>query len=143
MAILTKDTREGNEFLGKLKTITDERVYAFSGGYPRGPEWPKKTIHTNLDFARNCGLPKRMASGAMFEGYLTELMINLFGENWLKGGKMTLKFIAIVSPGDTLLTKTIVKTRHIEDERIIFELEVWCENQRGNKVVIGAATGIL
>ena len=140
MAIITKDTHEGYEVSGKLKTVTEERVYAFSGGLPKGPGWPKKTIHTDFDFAKSCGLPSRAVSGAMFEGYLTELMIDLFGEGWLKHGKMSLKFIAIVDPGDTLLPKAIVQSRQVEDSGVRFVVEVWCENQHGNKVVIGTAT---
>ena len=144
MVAITKDTREREEFSGNLKTVTDERVYAFSGGFPRGPEWPIKTIHTDLEFAKSCGLPARAASGAMFEGYLTELMIDLFGEGWLKhGNKMSLKFIAIVDPGDTLLPKAIVRSRQVEDSGVRFVVEVWCENQHGNKVVIGTATGLV
>lgn len=143
MAIITKDTKAGSEFSGKLKSVTEERVFAFSGGFPKVPEWPRRTIHTNLEFARSCGLPKRTASGAMFEGYLTELMIDLFGEQWMSGGKMTLKFIAIVTPGDTLLPKAIIKAKCREQSGVKFDMEVWCEDQHGNKVVIGAASGFL
>jgi acyl dehydratase len=143
MAIITRDTPEGAEFSGKLKTVTEERVYAFSGGFPKGPDWPKKNIHTDLEFAKSCGLPTRAASGAMFEGYLTELMIDLFGENWLSGGRMELKFIAIVDVGDKLLPKAIVQSKYIEDSGVRFVMEVWCQNQHGNKVVVGTATGIV
>jgi acyl dehydratase len=143
MAIITRDATEGAEFSGKLKTVTEERVYAFSGGFPKGPDWPKKNIHTDLEFAKSCGLPTRAASGAMFEGYLTELMIDLFGENWLSGGKMELKFIAIVDVGDKLLPKAIVQSKYIEDSGVRFVMEVWCQNQHGNKVVVGTATGIV
>jgi acyl dehydratase len=143
MAIITKDIQEGHEFSGKLKTVTEERVYAFSGGFPKGPGWPRKTIHTDLEFAKSCGLPTRAASGAMFEGYLTELMIDLFGENWLRRGKMSLTFIAIVDPGDTLVPKSVVRSKQAEGSRVRFVMEVWCENQHGNKVVVGTATGLV
>lgn len=143
MAIITKDTPEGYEVSGNLKTVTDERVFAFSGGYPKGTGWPNKTIHTNLEFARSGGLPTRAASGAMFEGYLAELMIDLFGENWLKEGKMSLKFIAIVDPGDTLLPKAVVQSKYMESSVTRFVMDVYCENQRGEKVVVGTATGLV
>jgi acyl dehydratase len=143
MAIITKDIQEGREFSGKLKTVTEERVYAFSGGFPKGPGWPKKTIHTDLEFAKSCGLPTRAASGAMFEGYLTELMVDLFGESWLRHGKMSLTFIAIVDPGDTLVPKSVVRSKQAEGSGVGFVMEVWCENQHGNKVVVGTATGLV
>ena len=143
MARIIKETQKGSEFQGNLKTVTEERVYAFSGGFPKGKDWPKKNIHTDLEFARSCGLPTRAASGAMFEGYLTELMIDLFGENWLTYGKMSLKFINIVDVNDRLLPKAIVQSKQIQNSNIIFTMEVWCENQHGNRVVVGTATGII
>lgn len=143
MTIITKETQEGYEVSGNLKTVTEERVYAFSGGFSQDPGYPKKNIHTDLEVAKSCGLPSRAASGAMFEGYLTELMIYLFGENWLTGGKMSLTFIAIVDPGDRLLPKAIVRSRHVEGSGVRCVMDVWCENQHGNKVVVGTATGLL
>lgn len=143
MAIITKETQEGSEFQGSLKTVTEDRVYAFSGGFPKGTDWPKKNIHTDLEFAKSCGLPTRAASGAMFEGYLTELMIDLFGEDWLTYSKMSLKFIAIVDVNDTILPRAVVQSRQSEDSGIRFMMDVWCENQHGNKVTVGTATGTI
>lgn len=141
MTIITKETQEGSEFQGSLKMVTEDRVYAFSGGFPKGTDWPKKNIHTDLEFAKSCGLPTRAASGAMFEGYLTELMIDLFGEDWLTYGKMSLKFIAIVDVNDTILPRAVVQSRQSEDSGIRFMMDVWCENQHGNKVTVGTTTG--
>ncbi|MFC2056725.1 MaoC family dehydratase [Chloroflexota bacterium] len=143
MNFITKYIQDGHEFRGSPKIPTQERVNNFSGGYPKGPGWPKKTIHTNLEFAKSCGLTACAASGAMPEGYLTQLMIELFGIDWLRHGKMTLKFIATVKPDDTVLPKAIVRDRQIEDRNIRFIMEVWCENQDGKKVVVGTASGLL
>lgn len=143
MPIITKEAREGSEFEGNLRTVTEQRVYAFSGGFPKGPEWPRKNIHTDLEFAKSCGLPTRAASGAMFEGYLTELMSELFGERWLTYGKMSLKFIAIVDVNDTLLPKAAVQSKQVQGSDVILTMDVWCENQHGNRVVVGRAMGIV
>ena len=56
---------------------------------------------------------------------------------------MSLTFIAIVDPGDRLLPRAIVRSRHIEGSGVRFVMDVWCENQHGNKVVVGTATGLL
>ena len=141
MAVITRDTPEGFEVSGNLKTVIEERVYAFSGGFLQDPGFPKKNIHTDLEFAQSCGLKTRAASGAMFESYLVELMIDLFGEDWLRYGKMNLTFIAIVDPGDTLVPRAVVKSRQAEDSGVGFVMDVWCENQHGEKVVVGTATG--
>jgi len=83
MAILRKDTPIGFEFRGTMKTVTSFRTWLFSGGWPPFDGWPARNVHTDAEFAKRCGLPGRAASGAMFQGYLTELMISLFGEEWL------------------------------------------------------------
>ena len=143
MAIITRNTQEGCEFSGKPKEITEGRVYVFSGGFPKGPGWPHKNIHTDVKFARRCGLPARNVSGSMFESYLTELMIDLFGEDWLKQGKMQLVFIRMVIIGDTLLPKAIVQSKREEHSGMRFVLEIWCENQHGDKVIVGTGTGLV
>jgi len=143
MGAITRDTQEGHEFSGTLKKVSEERVYAFSGGFPKGPGWPQKNIHTDLEFARSCGLQARNASGSMFESYLTELMIDIFGEDWLRQGKMQLAFISMVGIGDTLQAKAIVRSKHDEVSGIRVLLDIWCENQGGNKVVVGSATGLI
>ena len=143
MTIITKDTQEGYEVFGSLKAVTEEKVYAFSGGFPKGPGWPNKNIHTDLECARNSGLTTRIASATMSEGYIVELMIDLFGESWLTEGRMSLKFIAIIAVGDTVLPKAIIRSKQAENSGVRFVMEVWCENQHGNKVVIGTATSLV
>lgn len=141
MAYIKIDTPVGTEFTGKLKTATQERINKFSGGLPKDLGWPYKNIHTDVDYARNCGLPERVASGPMREGHLVELMIDLFGDNWLIGGEMSLKFIAYVLPGDALLPMASIKSKIPSSSGTKFILDVWCENQHGNKVVLGSAVG--
>ena len=82
--------------------MTSYRTWLFSGGWPRFDGWPAKNVHTDLAFAQQSGLPTRAASGAMMQGYLYELMVDLFGEGWLERGQLSLKFIRIVDVGDTI-----------------------------------------
>ena len=140
MAIITEDTKEGYEAFGKPKTLAEARVWAFSGGRFNVPGWPAKNIHTDLEFAKNCGVQTRAASATQYMGHLAELMIDLFGEKWFKHGKMELKFIAIVDVDDRLLSKAIVRSKEKESGGIRFNLDVWAENQHGNKVAVGTAS---
>lgn len=134
-------TVEGTEFAGREKTVSQGRICAFSGGFPKGPGWPKRNIHTDLSFARDCGLTEQAASGAMFEGYLSELMIDLFGMGWLRNGKMSLVFVKTVAPGERLTPKAVVRAKMHLSTGVEFVLDVWCENSMGSKVVIGTSTG--
>jgi len=140
---ITRDAGEGSEFVGRLRTVSLERINFFSGGFPRGPHWPAKNIHTDLDAAKRCGLNTRAASGAMFEGYLADHMIDLFGEEWLNYGEMNLAFINIVDKDDTLVPTGVVKSKEVVGSRVEFALDLWCENQYGTKVVVGTGKGLL
>jgi acyl dehydratase len=141
MMKLTPDTKVGAEYTGKMKTISEARVFAFSGGRFNAPGWPAKNIHTDLEFAKSCGLQTRSVSATQYMGYLIELMIDLFGESWSSRGKMDLKFVAIVDIGDRLVTKAVVASKERENSRTKFTLDIGCENRDGNKVVVGTAMG--
>ncbi|MFC2015075.1 MaoC family dehydratase [Chloroflexota bacterium] len=142
MAIVTKDTRTGEWFTGRPKKVSWERIWAFSGGPFAQEGWPKKNIHTDIDFATACGLPAKVATSAtQFQGYLVQLMIDLFGIEWLSHGTMDVKFIRIVDSGDTIITKATIKSIEAKDAITRFIMDVACENQKGEKVLVGAASG--
>jgi acyl dehydratase len=143
MPLITKDTQEGQEFSGKIRTLTLDRLNFFSGGFPRGPNWPAKNIHTDLEVAKKSGLKTRAASGAMFEGYITDHMIDLFGGDWLNYGTMSLSFIGVVDKDDKLIPRAVVRSKKMQGSEVEFTLDVWCENQHGAKVVVGTARGVI
>ena len=141
MPIITREVEKGFEASGRLKTVTSLRTWLFSGGWPMADDWPAKNVHTDLEFARSCGLPSRGASGAMLMGYLTELLVDLFGEQWLTKGTLSLKFVRIVEIGDEIVARASVVSRREDGPRVGFDMELWCENQRGEKVAVGSGTG--
>lgn len=134
MGTPARELKPGDLVIGRPKTVTLERMRQFSG-------WPSKNIHTDADVARACGLPGPIASGTMFEAYLTELMIDLFGEDWIRSGTMQLAFIRMVEPGDILVAKGRVQALEQTHAGGRLALEVWCENQRGERVTAGVASG--
>lgn len=143
MGKLTTEINVGHEITGKLKHLTEERVWDFSGGYPKGPNWPAKNIHTNLEFARQCGLKTRAVSAAMFVGYLSELMMDLFGDNWLTSGKMDLKFIGMVGVDEKVISKAIITSKEPKGPEVKCSLDVWIEKENRDKVTVGTAAGFI
>ena len=150
MARITKGTKVEQTFTGKSKKVSWERIWAFSGG-PLAiidkeslQGWPKSNIHTSLEFARNCGLPDKVAASAtQYIGYTIELMIDLFGDGWLSGGSMDTRFIRIVDAGDILTPKATIKSVQPKGEATKYTMEVACDNQRGEPVLTGEAIGYL
>jgi len=143
VSVTGKNISKGELFLGRPRNISWERLWAFSGGPFTGSGWPRKNIHTDPDFARNCGLPSVAASATQFQGYVVELMIDLFGLEWLSKGTMDVKFINIVDAGDTLVSKAEVTSREAIAGGSRFVLDVCCENQKSGKVLVGSATGVI
>ena len=124
----------GHEITGPPKYVTSYRTWLFSGGWPRFDVWPAKNVHTDLEFARASGLPARGASAATVIAYLSEMMVDLFGEEWLAAGRLELKFLRLIEVDDHIVARGAVTSVH-DDGSI--DVELWCENQRGEKVCAG------
>jgi hypothetical protein len=140
MTKITQQTKPGAQFSGSLKPMDEARVFAFSGGKFNAPGWPAQNIHTSLDFAKSVGLPTRAVSATQYEGHLTDLLIGLFGRNWFRHGRMEAKFIALVDVGDTVTSKAVVVSNEKENGAARITLDTWCENQRGEKVLVGKSS---
>lgn len=130
----------GTEFAGPVRRLTLERVLAFSGGPFSQPQWPDCNLHTNLDKARAAGLPGIIVSGTQFEGHLVDLLIELFGEAWFAAGTVETKIPRSLMLGDTVLPKAVLRDIRDEGGSRIFLLDVSCENQRGEPVLVGTAS---
>ena len=135
MSAAARNTTEGHTFSGKPKTVTIERMRGFSG-------WPVKNIHTDVEYAKACGLAGPIASGTMFQTYLVGLMIGYFGADWLGNGGIQVAFVRAVEPGDVITPMGTVEKQEPTDAGNRVELRVWCENQRGEPVVVGTAFGL-
>lgn len=131
----------GQSFAGPPLAMTMERILAFSAGVPGEPGWPHKNLHTDEAKAREAGLPAIIASGTQSEGRLVELMVELFGPAWYDGGVVELKLPTSVFAGDVVQAKAVLlEVREAEGGREC-HLDVWCEKQTGEKVLVGTATG--
>ncbi|MFC1948522.1 hypothetical protein ACFLXY_11460, partial [Chloroflexota bacterium] len=80
-------------------------------------------------------------SATQFQGYLVQLMVDLFSIEWLSFGTMDVKFIRIVNAADTITSNATVRGKEMREHSTLFNLNVDCENQNGEKVLVGKATG--
>jgi acyl dehydratase len=79
----------------------------------------------------------------MSADYISELMTGVFGQGWLTGGKLSLAFVKPALCGDALTANGRLIDRADEGAYIRDMYEVWCENQRGELVTVGTASGLL
>lgn len=90
-------------------------------------------IHTDDETARRVGLDGVIAHGMLSMGFLGQYVASLAGPARVR--RLRARFQAMVRPGDELTCRGVV--REVADGRAL--LDVWAENQRGERVTTGEA----
>lgn len=138
-AVQTSDfPQQGYEIVGTPRALTMEKQRWFSGGLP-GPKWPARNIHTDREISIRSGIGRPIASGLMFEAYLGELMIDFFGEHWLTHGEAKVIAVDMAGEGDIVVPKAVIDSWKPQKRASEVSLNIWCENQYKNKVMVGTA----
>jgi acyl dehydratase len=125
----------GEEVPALAKEPTQRRIDVFSGVKPR-------SIHTDEAWARQKGFRTTLAQGMMSTAYVSEMMTRLLGAGFLKGGTLSMAFIKPVYAGDRLTVHGVVKETRPDGGRTRVVVEVWCQNQHGEKTAVGTASGL-
>ena len=132
----TAEARVGQALPPLAKTIDQRRIDGYSGVRPH-------SIHTRPDWAKARGFKAPLAQAMMSTAYVSELMMRLLGEGFVKGGTLSMAFIKPVFAGDPLTVHGVVKERREEAGVTRVVVEVWCENQDGEKTAVGTASGVI
>ena len=126
----------GQELPQLVKEIPQRKIDAYSGVRPN-------SIHSDEAWARKKGFPAPLAQAMMSTAYVSELMTRFVGAGFVKGGTMSMAFIKPVLAGDRLTVHGVVKEKHPDGGRTRVVVEVWCENQHGEKTAVGTASGLI
>jgi acyl dehydratase len=118
------------------KEITQRKIDVYSGVKPY-------SIHTDEAWAKRKGFKAPLAQAMMSTAYVSELMTRFLGAGFVQGGRMSMVFIKPVYVGDRLTVHGVVKERRAEGDATRVEVEVWCENQDGDKTAVGTASGLV
>ncbi len=125
----------GQELPSLEKDLTQRRIDVYSGVRPR-------SIHSDEAWAHEKGFRTTLAQGMMSTAYVSEMMTRFLGAGFVKGGHMSLAFIKPVYAGDRLTVHGVIKKMRPEGEGTRVVVEVWCQNQDGEKTAVGTASGI-
>ena len=126
----------GGELPQLVKDVSQRRIDAYSGVRPR-------YIHSDERWAWAKGFRTCLAQGMMSTAYVSEMMTRFVGAGFVKGGKLSMSFIKPVYAGDRLTVHGIIKEKHPEGNATRVVVEVWCENQDGEKTAVGTASGLI
>jgi hypothetical protein len=129
-----RDTPVRFELEPITKRITLDKSRIYQG-------WPSvRNRHTDYAAAQATGLREPNINGGQTAECLGELFIKFFGAGFL-GGKLAINFIGFVALDDQVTARGVVTERVEEGDRVRLMLDVWLENQRGEKVLVGTASG--
>jgi len=96
-------------------------------------------IHVDAEYAAKTPFGGTVVHGMLVLAYVSELMTNSFGKQWLSGGTLRLRFKGPARPGDALTINAGLQDDHIAGEKRTIYYAVSCQNGRGEMVVEGQA----
>jgi acyl dehydratase len=68
--------------------------------------------------------------------YLSEFMTENFGKAWMMGGSLSARFKGATYPGDTITVTGTITDIERQDDNILIECDVLCNNQKDEPVII-------
>jgi acyl dehydratase len=135
--IYAEDVKVGDELpplvKGPIQQIQLTRYAGASGDF--------NPIHQDDEFARASGMDGVFAHGMLSMGFVAQVVTDWSGVGSVR--KLGVRFAALVRLKDTITCRGRVLAKSSKDDVHLVELEIWAENQRGEKVVTGKATVML
>jgi len=129
-------TTVGEALPSLVKDISQRRIDVYSGVKPH-------SIHSDDAWARQKGFRACLAQGMMSTAYVSQMMVKLLGPGFATGGTMSMAFLKPVYAGDRLTVHGVIKDKQSDTGATQVVVEVWVENQHGEKTAVGHATGLM
>jgi acyl dehydratase len=100
----------------------------------------RNPIHTD-DYARKHGMRGALVGGSTLLSYVLEMLYDYFGQNWLSQGRIKVSYIGGGAiNGDVVTTHGVIKQKEEHENGTRVTLEVWLENQKNEKILVGEAS---
>lgn len=128
------DIHQGDSLPSVVKQITQKDInrYAEASG-------DFNPIHIDESFAAKTPLGGTIAHGMLILAYASEMMTGAFGESWVEGGKLSVRFKAPARPGDTITTSGKIDSIEHKEGVAYINCSVESCNQKGETVITGGA----
>jgi 3-hydroxybutyryl-CoA dehydratase len=97
-------------------------------------------IHVDEEYARNTSLGGTIAHGMMVLAYVSQLMTNAFGQDWLSGGRLNVRFKTPARPGDTVTVNGEINSVEEQNGERQVVCNVLVSNQDDEAIITGKAT---
>ena len=128
------DIHQGDSLPTIVKHLSQQKINLYaeaSGDY--------NPIHIDEAFAAKTPLGGTIAHGMLILAYASEMMTKAFGQSWLEGGKLSIRFKAAARPQDTITTSGQVDSIEDKDGIPHVNCSLECRNQNGDVIISGGA----
>ena len=128
------DIHQGDSLPTIVKHLTQQKInlYAEASG-------DFNPIHVDEAFAAKTPLGGTIAHGMLILAYASEMMTKAFGDSWLEGGRLSVRFKAPARPQDTITTTGKIDSIEYKDGVPCVNCSLECQNQNGDMIITGGA----
>jgi 3-hydroxybutyryl-CoA dehydratase len=132
--IQLSELREGLALPEMTKVVTQQNINLYAEA-----SQDFNPVHINEEFAKKTSLGGTVAHGMLILAYVSEMMTTAFGERWLAGGKLDVRFKAAARPGDTIRVSGKITKLEKGGGQTTINCSVLCSNGKGEQVITGEA----
>ncbi|MES2492458.1 MAG: MaoC family dehydratase [Pseudomonadota bacterium] len=93
--------------------------------------------HWDPAYAAATGLDAPIQTGEMSSAYIAEMCVNHFGAAMFVGARVVCKYVASTKAGEVITVRGVVREKQSQPDGCRFTVDVWCENQAGEKKTVG------
>lgn len=93
--------------------------------------------HWDPEYALSTGLSAPIQTGEMNSAYIAEMCVNHFGEHLFQNARIVCKYIASTLADEIITTHGIVSEKNTVQEGCRIKVDVWCDNELGEKKTVG------
>ena len=97
-------------------------------------------IHIDEEYASNTSLGGTIAHGMMVLAYVSQFMTSAFGQDWLSGGSLNVRFKTPARPGDTVTVNGEITSVEEQNGGPLVSCNVLVSNQDNEAIITGKAT---
>jgi 3-hydroxybutyryl-CoA dehydratase len=98
------------------------------------------TIHDDDAYAISQGFPGIIADGMISTNWISSLLFDTFGKDYLTGGRLRTRYIASIYEDQVVVCVAKVTFRNVaEDGSTEYLFDIWCEDDTQKKMTVGEA----
>jgi hypothetical protein len=135
----------GDTLTGPVRCVTSERIQWYDSAMLSAATNELRrvgsNIHTDEEYAKSQGFTAANADGMIMTNWCSEMLLRTFGLAYLERGELRTKYIKPTNVGVELHVRgRITDGTKQPHGRTLYTIAVWCEDERGTKLVDGDAT---